>query len=96
MFTSYSAFSNAILTDLPMDDKEPVNGKIAPTTKSFFPYLWVDDERINYLLLIKYLFSLLLKTFVEYKPIIIDNVINVREPSKTFLEIRFLVLVIIL
>src|SRR5215204_4165517 len=37
LFTSYSAFSNAILTDLPIEEKEPVNGKMAPTTNSFLP-----------------------------------------------------------
>src|ERR671914_2469908 len=37
LFTSYSAFSNATLTDLPIEEKEPVNGKMAPTTNSFLP-----------------------------------------------------------
>src|ERR671914_102086 len=37
LFTSFSAFSNATLTDLPIEEKEPVNGKMAPTTNSFLP-----------------------------------------------------------
>src|SRR5215213_11578697 len=37
LFTSYSAFSNATLTDLPIEEREPVNGKMAPTTNSFLP-----------------------------------------------------------
>src|ERR671911_847486 len=37
LFTSYSAFSNAIFSDLPIEEKEPVNGTMAPTTNSFLP-----------------------------------------------------------
>src|SRR3712207_2388067 len=37
LFTSYSAFSNATLIGLPIEEKEPVNGKMAPTTNSFLP-----------------------------------------------------------
>src|SRR5919112_3282454 len=47
LFTSYSAFSNATLTDLPIEEKEPVYGKIAPTTKSFLlllSSLYVDEK----------------------------------------------------
>ena len=46
LFTSYSAFSNATLTDLPIEEKEPVYGKIAPITKSFLllSSLYVDEE----------------------------------------------------
>src|SRR5688572_7810951 len=46
LFTSYSAFSNATLTDLPIEEKEPVNGKIAPISKSslLLSSLYVDEE----------------------------------------------------
>jgi hypothetical protein len=49
LFTSYSAFSNATLTDLPREEKEPVNGKMAPTTKSVLIlssslYFYDDDD----------------------------------------------------
>src|ERR671911_2511595 len=45
LFTSYSAFSNATLTDLPSEEKEPVNGKIAPITKSLLIFsLYVDES----------------------------------------------------
>jgi hypothetical protein len=47
LFTSYSAFSNATLTDLPREEKEPVNGKMAPTTNSFLilsSSLYFDDD----------------------------------------------------
>ena len=48
LFTSYSAFSNATLTDLPREEKEPVNGKMAPTTNSFlilsFHHYTLDDD----------------------------------------------------
>src|SRR5215208_4403849 len=37
LFTSYSAFSNATLIGLPIEEKEPVNGTIAPTINSFLP-----------------------------------------------------------
>src|SRR5687768_1143059 len=45
LFTSYSAFSNATLTDLPFEENEPVSGKIAPITKSFLIFsLYVDES----------------------------------------------------
>ena len=37
LFTSYSAFSIATVIGLPIEEKEPVNGKMAPTTNSFLP-----------------------------------------------------------
>src|ERR687890_2266963 len=40
LFTSYSAFSNAILIDLPIEEKEPVYGIMAPTTNSFLASSW--------------------------------------------------------
>jgi hypothetical protein len=50
--------------------------------------LWIcRNKKLS--LLIKYLFSLLLKTFVDNRPKIIDNIINVREPSKFFLKYCF-------
>ena len=45
LFTSYSAFSNATLVDLPIEEKEPVYGKIAPITKSFLlSSLYIDEK----------------------------------------------------
>src|SRR5688572_10325480 len=46
LFTSYSAFSNATLIDLPIEEKEPVYGKIAPISKSslLLSSLYVDEE----------------------------------------------------
>src|SRR5919107_4988387 len=44
LFTSYSAFSNAIFSDLPMEEKEPVNGTMAPTRNSFLPSSSYFDE----------------------------------------------------
>src|SRR5687767_12943023 len=46
LFTSCSPFSNATLTDLPIEEKEPVYGKIAPITNSFLLLfsLYVDEK----------------------------------------------------
>ena len=63
LFTSFSAFSKAILTDLPIDDKEPVKGKIAPITNSFFSSSLLGGRELEFI--IKSLLSSPLKTFVK-------------------------------
>src|ERR671920_1482940 len=94
LFTSYSAFSNATLTDLPIEDKEPVNGKMAPITNSFLPSsLYFDNSgALEVFFMNKLLFSSPLKTFVKYKPENIRRDINVMEVKRTFLEVPFLLI----
>src|ERR687889_1740541 len=93
LFTSYSAFSNATLIGLPIEEKEPVNGKMAPTTYSFLPSsLYFDKSGALEVFFMKNsLFSSPLKTFVKYKPENIRRDINVMEVKRTFLEVPFLI-----
>src|SRR5919106_94089 len=93
LFTSYSAFSNATLIGLPIEEKEPVNGIIAPTTNSFLPSSLYFDKSgaLEVFFMNKLLLSSPLKTFVKYKPENIRRDINVMEVKRTFLEVPFLI-----
>src|SRR5919107_387766 len=93
LFTSYSAFSNATLIGLPIEEKEPVNGKMAPTTNSFLPSSLCFDKSgaLEVFFMNKLLLSSPLKTFVKYKPENIRRDINVMEVKRTFLEVPFLI-----
>src|ERR671921_1640058 len=93
LFTSYSAFSNATLIGLPKEEKEPVSGKMAPTTNSFLPSSLYFDKSgaLEVFFMKKLLFSSPLKTFVKYKPENIRRDINVMEVKRTFLEDLFLI-----
>src|ERR671920_122149 len=93
LFTSYSAFSNATLIGLPIEEKEPVNGKMAPTTNSFLPSSLCFDKSgaLEVFFMNKLLLSSPLKTFVKYKLENIRRDINVMEVKRTFLEVPFLI-----
>ena len=93
LFTSYSAFSNATLIGLPIDEKEPVSGKMAPTTNSFLPSSLYFDKSgaLEVFFIKKLLFSSPLKTFVKYKATNIRNDTNIMEPNRILLEVSFLI-----